>query len=73
MATWIETIASSPWFVVASGLASIFALGITMYVAWRIRVLQRAVVAKYQLPAMVRQLDKTRRSLSELLNDFDHN
>ncbi|MCH8808410.1 MAG: hypothetical protein IH993_01035 [Proteobacteria bacterium] len=73
MATWIETIVSSPWFVLASGLASILALAITMYVAWRIRALQRAVIVKFRLPSMVRQLDRNRSSLSDLLNDFNHN
>lgn len=73
MATWIEIITSSSWFVLASGLASILALGITMYVAWRIRALQRAVIARYQLPTMVRQLEKNRGLLSDLLSDFDHN
>ncbi len=73
MPGWIEWIAAAPWFVLVSGLASIASLCISIYVASRVRAIQREMYMRSRVPELLKQLRNVRSTLAKQLNNFDAN
>lgn len=73
MTEWAYWISNSAWFTLSGGIASIASLAISVYVASRVRAIQRETYFRHRVPDLLKDLRRTSTELAKFLNDFESN